>query len=89
MRAMIDHGTRYLALRIWSLTQKRRTPSGYYTAVSFEELGRPFQDCRCMDLRAKGLLSLSTASDGKPGVLLKPWVVSMSMAELQQHLKEL
>lgn len=86
---MIDHGTKYLALRIWSLTQKRKSPSGYYTAVSFEELGRPFQDCRCMDLRARGLLSLSTASDGKPGVLLKPWFVDMAMTEFQNHLKGL
>ena len=86
---MIDHKTRFLALRIFSATQKSKCPSGYYSAVSFEALGVPFQYCRCMDLRAKGILSLSTANDGKPGVLLKPYIVAMNMAEFQQHLKEL
>lgn len=87
---MISPKLRFLALRIFSKTQRtKHGGTGWYDAVSFEDLDMPFQDARIMELREKGLLSLSSTNEGKPGVLLKRFVADMTIAEFQEYLKQI
>lgn len=85
----IDRETLNLLRKIWQETQARKGPSGSYTAISFDKLGVRFQDARCLDLRDKGVLALSSDPDGKPGVLLKPFVANMTLTELHHYVRTL
>ena len=85
----IDRETLNLLRKIWYETQSRKGPSGSYTVISFEALGVSFQDARCLDLRDKGVLALSSDPHGKPGVLLKPFVANMTLTELHHYVRTL
>lgn len=74
-----------LLTKIWSETRKLK----YNKCVSFEALGRRFQDDSLMALREKGFVVLSTDQDGQAGVELKPQYRDLTFAELKEIIRKL
>lgn len=79
-----------LALQIWSITNRKwRSPTSNVPAVSFNELGVPFQYPLIMDLREQGILHLTSTRDGSCGVVLKRMYAELTMPEFHAEIKRL
>lgn len=79
-----------LAIQIWSATRRKwDNLLSDVPAISFNELGVPFQYPLIMDLRDQGILSLTSTSDGSCGVRLKRLYAELTMTEFHTEIKRL
>lgn len=83
------HRRKLLALRLFSLTDKKHIPGCDIPTISFEDLEVPFQATIAMDLRNVGLCSLSCDVDGGYGLRLKREYVGLTMKQYIEILKGL
>lgn len=83
------HRRKLLALRLFSLTNKKHIPGRDIPTISFEDLGVPFQAPIAMDLRNVGLCSLSCDADWECGLRLKREYVGLTMKQYVETLKGL
>ena len=74
-----------LLTKIWAEARKLQ----YNKCVSFEVLGRRFQDDALMALREKGFVSLSCDHEGRQGVLLKYEYQDLTFAELKEQIRNI
>lgn len=80
----------YLSLQLWSKTRRKwHSTMCAVPAVSFEELGVPFQHPLIMDLRNQGILFLTSTNYGIPGVVLKRMFAELTMSEFHSLIKSL
>lgn len=79
-----------LAIQIWSATRRKwDNLLSDVPAISFNELGVPFQYPLIMDLRNQGILFLTSTSDGSCGVRLKRLYAELTMTEFHAEIKRL
>lgn len=85
-----NHKRKMAAFELLAKTRRQRLyPACDPPAISFEELGVPFQWCGLLDLREAGILTMGTTGDGKAGVVLKRPYADMTISEFQDTYKHL
>lgn len=85
---LFAHKRRMVALKLWAETKKRRGPwiGADCPAISWDDLGVPFQWCGVLDLREAGLVTMGSTNDGHSGVVLRKEYADAPMSELQETL---
>ena len=80
------HYLLYCRKIMYALASKaRRSCNG---CVSFGDLGLPFQDFHCLDLRDRGWVALGLDENGKPGVSLSQQFKGYTPAEIAEMLNK-